>query len=135
MGAKKVLLCFSAASMMIQNTNWAVRPASMKTPWAKLVFPLKLVVTAKGPGKRAATTPADAMAPIICAMKTKQPLASGTAPMRQSPKVTCFEINVGFLPLFSVTYSRIEQATRYSVEDPCIDGQREAKSKTDIEKL
>jgi hypothetical protein len=87
-GAKNVLLCFSAASMIMVKTSWAVRNISMKSPWARLVPPLKLVVTARGPGNKTETTPADAIAPSICAMKTKPPRAKGTAPMRHSPRVT-----------------------------------------------
>jgi hypothetical protein len=87
-GARKVPLCFSAASIKIVKTSCAVKNISMKTPWALLVLPLSVVVTANGPGKRVSTTPAAAMAPSIWETKTSPPRAKGTAPMRQRPKVT-----------------------------------------------
>jgi hypothetical protein len=72
----------------IVNTSCAVRNISMNNPWALVVPPLREVVTASGPGNRVLTTPADAIAPSICAMNTRKPRKNGTAPIRQRPRVT-----------------------------------------------
>lgn len=56
--------------------------------------PPSVVVTDSGPGNSVFTTPALAMAPSICAMKTKQPREKGTAPTRHSPSVTYKHLSV-----------------------------------------
>jgi hypothetical protein len=91
-GAMKVARCFSAASMKIVKTSSAVKNISMKRPRATFVSADNVVATANfcqdmhvlvnllandgngeeshTSGNSAATTPALAMAPMICAMKT-----------------------------------------------------------------
>jgi hypothetical protein len=88
MGARKVALCLTAASMMTLKTSIVVVNISIKTPLTMLVSPFSLTSTAMGPGNRADTTPAAAMAPIICAMKTTMQRMAGTARMSHSVKVT-----------------------------------------------
>ena len=52
-GAIKVPLCFSAASMKIVKTSSAVKNISMNRPWTIEVPPPRFVRTVRGPGKRA----------------------------------------------------------------------------------
>jgi hypothetical protein len=87
-GARNVPLCFSAASMKIVKTSCAVRNISMKRPRVTDVPGTSVVRTSMGPGNRAETRPADAMPPMIWAMKTTKPRNQPTAPMRHMPKVT-----------------------------------------------
>lgn len=109
--------------------------------------PPRVVVTARGPGKRAFTTPALAIAPSICAIKTKAPRAKGTAPTRHKPSVTCQIYVSGCYTTRSLfgtgkmvgseeclgTYCRIEQTARNTEKDPCVDGQGKRKCKTDVQ--
>jgi hypothetical protein len=60
----------------------------MKKPCTGLVPPLRVVVTAIGPGNMALTTRLAMMAPTICAGMMKIPRKTGTAPVRTSPMVT-----------------------------------------------
>ena len=106
-GAMNVPLCFSAASMKIVNTSCAVRNISMNSPCALLVPPLRDVVTARGPGNKALTIPADAIAPSICAMKTRAPRIKGTAPMRQRPRVTWIISVTNVLLMFLCVHSQL----------------------------
>jgi hypothetical protein len=88
MGARKVDLCFSAASMKIQKMSWAVRNISMNTPRVIEVPAPRLVRTERGPGKVAETIPAAAMAPHSCAAMRRAALSQGTAPISAIAKVT-----------------------------------------------
>jgi hypothetical protein len=65
MGARKVPLCFSAASMRMVKTNMAVRNISMNRPLTTEVPPPRVVDTFIALGKRQETIPAAAMAPRI----------------------------------------------------------------------
>jgi hypothetical protein len=67
-----------------------VRNISMKRPRTTDVLGevLRVVRTARGPGKSVETIPAAAMPASICEMKTMQPLIQPIAPMRQRPRVT-----------------------------------------------
>lgn len=64
-GARKVALCFSAASIKMVKINSAVRNISMKRPLITEVFGLRVVRTASSPGMSPDTTAAAAIAPII----------------------------------------------------------------------
>lgn len=87
-GAMKVALCFSAASMKIVNTSCTVRNISMNNPWARLVFPPKVVCTVNGPGSRAETTAAAHMAPSIWVTNKSPPRSHVRAPIKHMPSVT-----------------------------------------------
>ena len=87
-GAMKVALCFSAASMKIVKTSWAVRNISMKRPWVTVVPCDNDVCTFSVPGNNGLLIAAAAMAPSICDMKSKIPLTYGNAPTRHIPSVT-----------------------------------------------
>jgi len=65
MGARKVPLCFSAASMKMVKTSSAVKNISMNKPRAMEVPPPRVVETFRGPGNKADVTPAAAMDPSI----------------------------------------------------------------------
>lgn len=64
-GAMKVPLCFSAASIKIVKTNSAVRNISMKRPRVIDVPPAKAVPDVTGPGNRAETRAAAVIPPRI----------------------------------------------------------------------
>jgi hypothetical protein len=64
-GARKVDLCFSAASMKIQKMSSNVKKTSMNKPWTTEVFLDSVVRTARGPGNKPDTTAAAAMAARI----------------------------------------------------------------------
>jgi len=64
-GARKVPLCFSAASMKMVKTSSEVRNISMNKPRAMDVPPPRVVETLRGPGNKADTTAAEHMDPII----------------------------------------------------------------------
>lgn len=81
-GARNVALCFSAASMKTVKTSKEVRNISRKTPRAGDIPALNVVLTDKGPGTRAWTTPAAAIPASICATKHMIALGRGTLPMR-----------------------------------------------------
>lgn len=70
------------------STCGATPTISMKTPWAALVPPAKVVLTASGPGSRADTTAELAKPPRSCAIKTNTPRPNGTAPIKHRPRVT-----------------------------------------------
>ena len=94
MGARKVPLCFSAASMRMVKTNMAVRNISMNRPLTIEVPPPSVVDTFIALGKRQETTPAAAMAPRIWPMKTRRPRSHLHAPMRQRARVTYERVSV-----------------------------------------
>ena len=87
-GARKVPLCFSAASIKMGKTSMAVKNISMNNPRAIEVPPPRVVDTFIALGKRHETTPAAAMAPRICAINTRKPRNHLTAPIKQSARVT-----------------------------------------------
>ena len=87
-GAKKVPLCFSAASMRMVKTRRAVRNISMNSPRAMDVSPPRVVETLRGPGKSADTTPEAAIEPRSWARKIRPARNQGTAPMRAMARVT-----------------------------------------------
>lgn len=104
-GAKKVPLCFSAASKKIVITSCAVKNISMTVsvlvdapfipidiylhkPCATEVPPPRVVATFMGPGNVAYTTPEAAMLPKICATKTRAARVQPTAPIKAIPRVT-----------------------------------------------
>lgn len=105
-GARKVPLCFSAASMKIVKISMAVVNISMtaprsasaislafakiysQTPCAIDVFPPSVVLTFIGPGNNAETSPALAILPKSCATTTTPALTHLTAPMSAIPSVT-----------------------------------------------
>jgi hypothetical protein len=89
MGARKVPLCFSAASMRMVKTSMAVRNISMNSPLTIEVPPPRVVDTFMAEGKRHETIPAAAMAPRIWPMKTSRPRTHLHAPIRQRARVTC----------------------------------------------
>lgn len=88
-GARYVDLCLTTASMMMTRTSCAVRNISMKRPWAMEVPPPRRVLQFSGPGKRALTTPAEAMPATSWAGKTIRPRTAGIPPVRQRASVTC----------------------------------------------
>jgi len=61
MGARKVALCFSAASMKIVKTRREVMNISKKTPWAGVMPACRVVLAFRGPGRMAEITAAAAM--------------------------------------------------------------------------
>ena len=70
---------------------WKAHPFALKhvhNPRAMEVCPLSVVLTAMGPGKSAATTPAAAMPASISAMKTRPARDQVIAPTSASPRVT-----------------------------------------------
>jgi len=87
-GARKVPLCFSAASMKMQKTSSAVKNISMNSPCTMLEPPPRVVDTFSGPGKSAETTAAEAIEPKICDINTRPPRVQLTAPIRHMPRVT-----------------------------------------------
>ncbi|KAB8338840.1 hypothetical protein FH972_021784 [Carpinus fangiana] len=122
MGAMKVALCFSAAIMKMANTSSAVKNISMKRPRTIEVPPPSAVSTAISPGKRAETTPADAMAPVICARTMTAPRIQGTAPIRHMPSVTYGRrVRRAHRGAWGDgAYGRVEQSTCDAEEDPGI---------------
>ena len=87
-GAMNVALCFSAASMKIVKTSWAVRNISMKRPRVMEVPILSAVRTSRGPGNSTLTTAAAVMAPRICDTVRSIPRIYVNAPTRHIPSVT-----------------------------------------------
>jgi hypothetical protein len=65
-------LCFSLANMKIVKTNSAVRIASMKTPWTKLVPSPSVVRTLKSVGNKTLTRKLAKILPLICAVTSKK---------------------------------------------------------------
>jgi hypothetical protein len=126
-GARKVALCFSAASMKMQKMSSKVRNASMNKPRATDVFADKVVRTASGPGNKAATTAAALIPARSCVTMRRIALTNGTAPMRLRATVTYVEASVkySFEPV-SRTNRRVEQSAADAKEDPNIDCQGEA---------
>jgi hypothetical protein len=92
MGARKVALCFSAASMKIVKTSRDVRNISRNTPMAGVTPLPRVVETLRGPGRIAETTPAAAMPASIWEMKQRRARRGVRAWMRRRPRVTCFEV-------------------------------------------
>jgi hypothetical protein len=88
-GARKVALCFSAASMKMQKMSSKVRNASMNKPRTTDVFVDKVVRTARGPGNRAETTAAAQIPARSCVMMSSIALTKGTAPISAKATVTC----------------------------------------------
>lgn len=88
-GAKKVALCFSAASIKIVKTRRDVRNISRKTPCAIEVLAPRVVETLKGPGRMADTTAAALIPASICAIKHRIARVAVRAPTRYRPRVTC----------------------------------------------
>lgn len=74
MGAIKVPLCFSAASMKMVKTSSAERNISMKRPCTTEVPPPRFVRTVRGPGNSAEHIAAAVIPPSICAMTRNIPL-------------------------------------------------------------
>ena len=95
-GAMKFPWCFSAASMNIVKTSWAVRIISIITPWALVVPPPSVVETASLPWNKACTIYAATMPATIWMTKRRTPRTIEMAPMRTMPTVTCFRISNGF---------------------------------------
>lgn len=93
-GARKVPLCFSAASMRMVKTSMAVRNISMNSPLTIEVPPPRVVETFMAEGKRHETIPAAAIAPRIWPMKTSKPRTHLQAPIRQRARVTCEEVRM-----------------------------------------
>lgn len=87
-GAMKVPLCFSAASMKMVKTSWAVKNISMNKPCATVVPPPSVVCTFSLPGNMQLTSAAAVKPPKICATNSSAPLIHGSAPIRHMPKVT-----------------------------------------------
>lgn len=80
--------------MKMAKTRRAVRNISIKRPRAIEVLSPRVVETFMGPGNRADTTPAEAIDPSICEMKTRSPLNQPTAPMRHMPRVTLRQVSL-----------------------------------------
>ena len=138
-GAIKVPLCFSAASMKIVKTSCAVRNISMKRPRTTEVPADRFVRTRSGPGKRAETTAAAAMPPRICDITTNTPRTQGTAPMRHMPNDTCQSFSLWrgccVQRTGGTTYRGIEQASTNPKENPGVHCEREAKGQGYIKQL
>lgn len=82
MGARKVALCFSAASMKMVMISRDVRNISMKTPCAMDTPWPRVVETFRSPGNMAETTAAAHMPASICAMKQRIARTVVRAPIR-----------------------------------------------------
>lgn len=87
-GARKVALCFSAASMKMVNINMAVRNISIKTPRVTDVYGFKVVRTASGPGNTACTAAAAAIPATIWVMIRSRAFSHGTPPTSARAIVT-----------------------------------------------
>jgi hypothetical protein len=118
----------------------AVRNISMKRPRITDVcgVVLNVVRTASGPGKRADTIAAAAIAPTICASITRKPLSQPTAPMRHKPTVTCFDVPSAGRACRTEsstdsTNRRIEQSSTDPKENPDINRQTEPESQRNVE--
>ena len=81
-------LCFSAASMKMVKTRREVRNISRKTPCAIEVPEPSVVLTFRGPGRMADTTPAAAIPASICERKQRMARVEVRAPISQRPRVT-----------------------------------------------
>ena len=87
MGAMKVPLCFSAASMKTEKTKAADSSASMKKPRTTDV-PLPSSVSAlSSPGKTQLTRPAAVIPASIWLTAMQAPLLQGRLPTRHIPNV------------------------------------------------
>jgi hypothetical protein len=82
MGARKVALCFSAASMKMVMMSIEVRNISMKTPWAMDTSSPKVVETFNSPGNMAETTPAAQIPASICEIKHRTARVVVRAPIK-----------------------------------------------------
>jgi hypothetical protein len=88
-GAIKVSLLFSAASIRTTNTSSAVIKASMKTPCAMLVSgDNEVLVAATLPGNIHCTNPPALIAARSCAGRRKSPRSGGSVPPSTKPSVT-----------------------------------------------
>jgi hypothetical protein len=130
-GARKVALCFSAASMKMQKMSSAVSSVSMNRPRVMEVPLLRLVRTVMGPGKSPDTTAAAVMAPRTCAMMRTTALNHPIAPIKARATVT-YACELMLDDYEAGTYCRVEQATTDAEEDPNVDGQRETKGQGNV---
>ncbi len=137
-GAKKVALVFSAASISTVMSSSAVKNISMNKPCLTEVPWPRTVLTASGPGNRAETTAEATMPEIICATKRKPPLIHGSVPLKHIPKVTCstFVSHTGEICAHiraERTHRWVEQATADPIESPCRDTQGKAERQSNVE--
>lgn len=89
-GARKVSLDFSTASIRITKTSCAVRNISMKRPWATDVADDRMVVTFTiGPGNMASTSPAATMEASSWAGIRNAVRSHDSWPLRLNPNETC----------------------------------------------
>lgn len=135
MGARKVDLCFSAASMKTVKTSMVVSNISMKRPRTTEVA-RSVVRTFIAEGKSADTTPAEAMPARISVKKMSVPRSQPMAPMRHMPRVTWGGVR-GWNGecVVGVAYGGVEEAARDAEEDPDVGGEREAEAQSDEEQV
>jgi hypothetical protein len=130
MGARKVALCFSAASMKMQKISSAVNSISINKPRTMEVPGPNLVRTARFPGNRAETMPAAAMPARICDRINKAAFNQVIAPINARATETC-EVSISDVLAYvtcNEAYCWIEKTAADAEEDPDIYGQRETES-------
>ena len=157
-GAKNVPLCFSAASMKLKlsislrllggegyaccsymvKISSAVKNISMNRPWITVVFGLvfRVVRTARGPGNRADTTAAAAIAPMIWVKITRNARSHPTAPIRARPKATYSREGIRqpyqVEKIRMTAYRWVEQSTADPEEHPNVHCKAEAECERNV---
>lgn len=132
-GARKVALCFSPASMRMVKHNIAVRNISMKRPRTTDVLQFSPVRTVSGPGNKPDTVAAAAMPAASCEMISRAAFSQPIAPTKARSIDTCvilLAVNVGLG--ICGAHSRVEQSSTDAEEDPDIDRQRKTKCQRDV---